>query len=51
VGVPFILLGGGFVQKISANTATDVEVLVDVLQDGNSLYKDWNSIASVGVGF
>jgi hypothetical protein len=48
--VPFILLGGGFVQQISANTAAYVEVLVDVLQDENSPYEEWDPIVSVGVG-
>jgi hypothetical protein len=49
--VPLILLGSGFVEKISANTAAYVEVLVDVLQDYNSLYEDWDPIVSVDVGF
>lgn len=50
VWVPFLLLGGGFVQQISANTAAYVEVLVDVLQDDNSPYEDWDPVVSVGVG-
>lgn len=48
--VPFLLLGGGIVQQISANTAAYVEILVDVLQDDNSPYEDWDPIVSVGVG-
>jgi len=48
--VPFIYLGGGFIQPISAKTSFIVEVLVDVLQDDNSPYEDWDPWISVGVG-
>ena len=48
--VPFILLGGGFVQPVSPNTALFVEVLFDVLQDDKSPYEDWTPWISVGVG-
>jgi hypothetical protein len=48
--VPFILLGGGFVQQLGPNTSAFVEVLVDVLQDDNSPYEDWDPFVSFGVG-
>ncbi len=48
--VPFILLGGGFIQPISKNSAFIVEVLFDVLQDSKSPYEKWNPWVSVGVG-
>jgi hypothetical protein len=48
--VPFILLGGGYVQNIGPNASLYVEVLVDVLQDENSPYEDWDPFVSFGVG-
>ena len=48
--VPFLLLGGGFSQMISPNVWAFVEVLVDVLNDKNSPYKDWDPVVSFGVG-
>jgi len=48
--VPFLLLGGGYVQNIGPNTSLYVEVLVDVLQDENSPYEDWDPFVSFGVG-
>jgi hypothetical protein len=48
--VPFVLLGGGFVQPLSPRTSLFAEVLVDVLQDDNSPYDDWEPIFSIGVG-
>jgi hypothetical protein len=47
--VPFLLLGGGFVQRLSPRTSAFVEVLVDVLQDDASPYSDWQPVVSVGV--
>jgi hypothetical protein len=47
--VPFLLLGGGFVQPISPKASAYIEVLVDVLQDSNSPYEDWEPWISVGV--
>lgn len=51
--VPFILLGGGFVQRVSARTSAYVEVLLDVLQDDSSPYDNWEPSVRVGmaVGF
>jgi len=48
--VPFILLGGGFSQKVGQNVWAYVEVLFDVLQDENSPYEGWDPFISVGVG-
>ena len=48
--VPFILLGGGFIQQISPNMAAYVQVLFDVLQDSKSPYKKWEPFVSIGVG-
>jgi len=47
--VPFLLLGGGYVQPISPRASLFVEVLFDVLQDGNSPYEEWNPWISIGV--
>jgi len=48
--VPFLLLGGGFVQHVGPNASVYVEVLFDVIQDENSPYEDWHPIISVGGG-
>ena len=48
--VPFLLLGGGLVQRVGGRTAAYVEVLFDVLQDSGSPYDDWQPVVSVGVG-
>jgi hypothetical protein len=48
--VPFLLLGGGYVQRIGNNASVYVEVLFDVIQDENSPYEDWDPIISVGGG-
>ncbi|OFY71567.1 MAG: hypothetical protein A2Y71_04055 [Bacteroidetes bacterium RBG_13_42_15] len=50
--VPFIYLGGGFIQPLSPKTSFIVEVLVDVLQDDNSPYEAWDPWAcrSFGAG-
>lgn len=47
--VPFLLLGGGFVQHVGPNASVYVEVLFDVLQNENSPY-GWDPIISVGGG-
>lgn len=48
-GVPFILLGGGFAQRIGGNTFAYAQILFDVLQDRNSPYGAWEPFYSVGV--
>jgi hypothetical protein len=47
--VPFLLLGGGYIQPISPTTSFFVEVLFDVLQDSHSPYDSWTPFVSVGV--
>jgi hypothetical protein len=48
--VPFLLLGGGFMQPMGGRSSLIVEVLFDVLQDGNSPYEKWSPFVSIGVG-
>lgn len=48
--VPFLLLGGGLVQRVGPNAAVYVEVLFDVIQDENSPYENWDPIISIGGG-
>lgn len=47
--VPFVLLGGGFVQPVSPRTSVYVEALFDVLQDSEAPYDDWEPFVRVGV--
>jgi hypothetical protein len=47
--VPYLFLGGGYRQRISATTYLEFEVLFDVLQDPHSQYDDWEPIFAVGV--
>lgn len=48
--IPFLLLGGGFVQPVGDRSSAYVEVLFDVLQDSGSPYRDWQPVINVGVG-
>ncbi|MEB3323589.1 MAG: hypothetical protein VKI81_12260 [Synechococcaceae cyanobacterium] len=48
--VPLVLLGGGFVQRISRRASAYVEVLFDVLNDDKSPYDDWVPFVRVGFG-
>jgi hypothetical protein len=48
--VPFIFLGGGWVQPIGGRSSLFVEVLFDVLQDDHSPYEEWSPFVSIGVG-
>ncbi len=48
--VPFLLFGGGVVQRVGARTSAYAEVLFDVLQDDASPYDTWEPFVSVGVG-
>jgi hypothetical protein len=48
--VPFLLLGGGYIQPVSPSTALFVEVLWDVLRDENSPYSGSDPFISIGVG-
>ena len=47
--VPYLFLGGGFVQRIGRNSYAYAEILFDVLNDSNSPYYEWNPFYSVGV--
>lgn len=49
LGVPFVLLGGGFSQRVAGNTYAYGQILFDVLMDENSPYADWTPFYSVGV--
>lgn len=48
--VPFLLVGGGYAQRVAPSTWVVVEVLFDVLQDSKSPYENWEPWISVGVG-
>ena len=48
--VPFVLLGGGFIQPLGERTWLNVEILFDVLQDDKSPYEDWEPFFSIGIG-
>ena len=48
--VPFILLGGGYIQQISPNASAFIQVLFDVLQSDKSPYNNWEPFVSIGVG-
>lgn len=48
--VPFLLMGGGFIQPLSERTWLNVQILFDVLQDEKSPYEDWEPFFSIGVG-
>ncbi|HEX7878140.1 MAG TPA: hypothetical protein VF720_01945 [Candidatus Eisenbacteria bacterium] len=50
VVVPYLLVGGGMIQPISANASAYAEVLFDVLQDENSPYDSGEPFISFGVG-
>jgi hypothetical protein len=47
--VPFLLLGGGYVQPISPRVSAFIEVLFDVLNDSGSPYEEWTPWFSIGV--
>jgi len=47
--IPFLLVGGGFIQPVGPRTFVYAEVLFDVLMDDNSPYQDWEPFISVGV--
>ena len=48
--VPFLLVGGGYVQPISPNASVFVEVLWDVLKSENSPFNPSDPWVSIGVG-
>ena len=48
--IPFLLVGGGYSQRLSPRAWLNVQVLFDVLQDERSPYRTWDPIFSVGIG-
>jgi hypothetical protein len=49
IGYPFLLLGGGFVQRTGRRTSLYFEILYDVLQDEDSPYSNGGPFLSIGV--
>ncbi|MDF7825069.1 MtrB/PioB family outer membrane beta-barrel protein [Pontiellaceae bacterium B12227] len=48
--VPFLFLGGGFIQPLGERSWLNVQIVFDVLQDNSSPYDDWQPFFSIGVG-
>ncbi|HMC97294.1 MAG TPA: hypothetical protein VKG92_06575, partial [Flavobacteriales bacterium] len=48
--IPHVLIGGGYVQSLSARSSMYFQVLWEVLQDPNSIYLNQGPIISAGVG-
>ena len=48
--IPFLFVGGGYSQPVSANIWLNAQVLFDVIQHENSPYADWEPFFSVGFG-
>ena len=48
--VPFLFMGGGYIQPLGDRTWLTVEILFDVLQDSKSPYENWEPLFSIGVG-
>ena len=48
--IPFLLLGGGYMQPLGERTWLNIEILFDVLQDDKSPYDDWEPFLSIGIG-
>jgi hypothetical protein len=48
--VPFLLVGGGYIQPISPSASLFVEILWDVLKDENSPYNSSDPWIKVGIG-
>lgn len=49
--VPHLLVGGGYVQQLGANSSLSMQVLWEVMQDPNSVYRGMGPIIGGGVGF
>lgn len=50
IWVPHLLVGGGYVQTMGSRSSLYFQVLFDVLQDPNSVYRSQGPIISAGVG-
>ena len=48
--IPHILVGGGYVQTIGGRSSMYFQVLWEVMQDPNSIYRNQGPIISAGVG-
>jgi hypothetical protein len=48
--VPFLFVGGGYIQPVSPSTVLYVEILWDVLRDENSPFNSSDPFVSMGVG-
>lgn len=48
--VPHLLVGGGYVQPLGGGSSMYIQVLFDVLQDPNSIYRGQGPIFGVGAG-
>lgn len=48
--IPHILVGGGYVQTIGGRSSIYFQVLWEVMQDPNSIYRNQGPIISAGVG-
>jgi hypothetical protein len=51
IWVPHVLVGGGYVQPLGGRSSIFLQVLFDVLQDPNSIYRNQGPIWGGGVGF
>jgi hypothetical protein len=53
IWVPHLLVGGGFVQRLGNRSSIFAQVLIDVLQDPNGIYRNRGPIwgGGIGVGF
>jgi hypothetical protein len=51
IWVPHLLVGGGYAQPISGSSVFTLQVLWEVLQDPNSVYRGQGPIISGGLGF
>lgn len=50
VWVPHVLVGGGYAQPLGGNSYFTAQVLWEVLQNPNSVYRGMGPIVSVGIG-
>ncbi|MBK9176506.1 MAG: hypothetical protein IPM46_09240 [Flavobacteriales bacterium] len=50
IWVPHLLVGGGYAQSMGGRSSLYFQVLFDVLQDPNSVYRSQGPIVSAGVG-
>lgn len=50
IWVPHLLVGGGYVQPLGGRSSIFFQVLFDVLQDPNSIYRNQGPIVGGGIG-